>query len=191
MVRIAKTWTNFTTGVRAFTYLLAEMYAYSMAAAYENLPHLQLENWMVSNTDVHPGEGWPHVDALEDSCVPPDTNGTLILDKICQQSCIFANFSERGDFGFQKRRVPKDIFSCEQRMFAEPYANLSSATYRIKNKVREDLKPRQAKRHALALCVLHRSINAALSDYKARNVQSKCKPRQESYYRDLRCTHCS
>ena len=42
-----------------YPYLLAEMYAYSMAAAHENLPHLQLENWMVSNTDVHPGEVAP------------------------------------------------------------------------------------------------------------------------------------
>jgi len=54
-----------------YPYLLAEMYAYSMAAAHDNLPHLQLENYMVSNTDS-PGEGWPLVDALEDACVPPD-----------------------------------------------------------------------------------------------------------------------
>ena len=54
-----------------YPYLLAEMYAYSMAAAHDNLPHLQLENYMVSNTDS-PGEGWPLVDALDDACVPPD-----------------------------------------------------------------------------------------------------------------------
>ena len=54
-----------------YPYLLAEMYAYSMAAAHDNLPHLQLENYMVSNTESS-GEGWPLVDALEDACVPPD-----------------------------------------------------------------------------------------------------------------------
>ena len=54
-----------------YPYLLAEMYAYSMAAAHDNLPHLQVENYMVSNTESS-GEGWPLVDALEDACVPPD-----------------------------------------------------------------------------------------------------------------------
>ncbi len=34
-----------------YPYLLAEMYAYSMAAAHEKLPHLQLWNYMVSNVD--------------------------------------------------------------------------------------------------------------------------------------------
>ena len=31
-----------------YPFLLAEMYAYSMAAAHENLPHLQTEHHMVS-----------------------------------------------------------------------------------------------------------------------------------------------
>ena len=169
MIKIGKTWTKFVPRVyEHYPYLLAEMYAYSMAAAHENLPHLQLENWMVSNTDVHPGEGWPHVDALEDSCMPPDSNGIYYPGQNLPTVMHFCQFFRAGDFGFQKRRVPKDIFTCDQRMFAEPYANLSSATYRIKNKVREDLKPRQAKRHAFAIGVLHRSINAAISDYKDR-----------------------
>ena len=31
------------------------MYAYSMAAAHENLPHVQFEHFMISNTDS-PGD---------------------------------------------------------------------------------------------------------------------------------------
>ena len=51
--------------------LLAEMYAYSMAAAHTELPHFTLMNLMVSN--VHAGdEGWKYIDSLgDDVCVPP------------------------------------------------------------------------------------------------------------------------
>ena len=169
MIKIAKSWTEMVPRVyEHYPYLLAEMYAYSMAAAHENLPHLQLENWMVSNTDVHPGEGWPHVDVLEDSCVPPDKNGIYYPGQNLPTVMHYCQFFRAGDYGFQKRRVPKDIFSCESPMFKEPPEGLSKAVYRIKNKVKEELKPRQAKRHAFALCVLHRSLNAAMSDYKDR-----------------------
>jgi hypothetical protein len=41
-----------------YPYLLAEMYAYSMAAAHEQLPHLQVDNYMVSSSDAG-GEAWP------------------------------------------------------------------------------------------------------------------------------------
>ena len=61
-----------------YPYLLAEMYAFSMAAAHENLPHLQIDNHMVSAVDA-PGEGWPHVDALPEICVPPDEEGMHTL----------------------------------------------------------------------------------------------------------------
>ena len=47
------------------------MYAYSMAAAHEKLPHLRMDNWMVSNTEAG-GEGWAWIDALDDPCMPPD-----------------------------------------------------------------------------------------------------------------------
>ena len=47
------------------------MYAYSMAAAHEKLPHLRMDNWMVSNTEAG-GEGWAWIDALEDPCMPPN-----------------------------------------------------------------------------------------------------------------------
>ena len=167
MERIARTWTKFVPRVyEHYPYLLAEMYAYSMAAAHEKLPHLQFQNHMVSNTDVHPGEGWEHVDALQDSCVPPDEHGIYYPGQNLPTVLHFCQFFRAGDFGFQKRRVPKDIFSCTSPMFKEPPADLTKAEYRIKNKVKEELKPVMAKRHAFALCVLHRSINAALSDYK-------------------------
>ena len=48
-----------------YPHLLAEMYAYSMAAANLSLPHAQLHNYMVSNTGVDMGEGWEWVDGSD------------------------------------------------------------------------------------------------------------------------------
>lgn len=66
MDKLTKTWTEFVPRVyEGYPYLLAEMYAYSMAAAHEKLPHFQFEHFMVSNTDAG-GEGWPLIDKLDD-----------------------------------------------------------------------------------------------------------------------------
>lgn len=78
-----------------YPYLLAEMYAYSMAAAHDNLPHLQLENYMVSNTESS-GEGWPLVDALEDACVSPD-EGWSSLFYLHFQYSLFIIVSKQSD----------------------------------------------------------------------------------------------
>ena len=48
--RIAESWTNFVPRVyEGYPYLLAEMYAYSMAAAHEKLPHLRMDQYMVGS----------------------------------------------------------------------------------------------------------------------------------------------
>ena len=170
MVRIAATWTKFVPKVyEKYPYLLAEMYAYSMAAAHEGLPHLQGEHYMVSNTEVHPGEGWQWVDNLVDSAVEPDEHGIFFPGKSLPTVMHFCQFFRAGEFGFQKRRVPKNIFTCESPMMAELPSDLAKSTYQIKNDEKVEFKgPKQAKRHAFALNVLHHSINAALVDYKQR-----------------------
>ena len=50
------------------------MYAYSMAAAHEKLPHVQVDHYMVSNIDSG-GEGWNWVDDLDNACVKPNEKG--------------------------------------------------------------------------------------------------------------------
>lgn len=37
-----------------------------------------------------------------------------------------------GDYGFQKRRVPHDIFSCESPLLVDTPADLAQSTYKIK-----------------------------------------------------------
>jgi len=189
LVRIAQTWTEFVPRVyEKYPYLLAEMYAYSMAAAHEQLPHLQGEHFMVSNTEVDPGEGWPWVDRLEDACAPPNAQGIYFPGQPLPTVMHYCQFFRAGELGFQKRRIPKKIFSCDHPMMAEPPADLASVNYRVKDDKRETLGPKQAKRHAFSLCVIHRSINAALMDYKRR----MCGPGDTtSYEKTLNVNHNS
>lgn len=68
--------------------LLAEMYAYSMAAAHVELPHFTLHNLMVSN--VHAGdEGWQWVDVLGDDVCRPPENGVFYPGNFCALNGLF------------------------------------------------------------------------------------------------------
>ena len=53
-LRLTKTWVDFVPRVyEDFPDLLAEMFAYAMAAAHQQLPHLRMNHFMVSNVDVN------------------------------------------------------------------------------------------------------------------------------------------
>lgn len=114
-----------------YPYLLAEMYAYSMAAAHEELPHLQLWNYMVSNVDSV-DEGWAWVDSLEEVCVPPE-NGIYYPGKPLPNVVHFCQTFRAGDLGFMKRRVPHDLFTCEHAMLMTPPTDLGRADYIVKD----------------------------------------------------------
>jgi len=167
MEAIAKTWTSFVPRVyEGYPYLLAEMYAYSMAAAHEQLPHLQLKNMLVSNTDAG-GEGWDWIDKLNNTCVPP-VNGIYFPDLPMPTMVHFCQGYRAGPLGFAKRQVPKNIFSCEQSLLLQTPDDLGFVDYRIKDGKRESLSNRQVKRNSFMLCVIYKSINAAVIDFKKR-----------------------
>lgn len=113
-----------------YPYLLAEMYAYSMAAAHEKLPHLQVESFMVSNIDAG-GEGWPHVDALEHVCLPPNADGIYYPGRLMPTVVHFCQSYRIGDLGFMKRRVPHNIFNCDSPMLVDPPVNIGEGNYLI------------------------------------------------------------
>ena len=53
LLRLAKSWVQFVPRVyEGYPDLLAEMFAYSLAAAHQQLPHLRLDHFMVSNIDM-------------------------------------------------------------------------------------------------------------------------------------------
>lgn len=64
---MAETWVRFVPKIyEEYPQLLAEMYAYCMAAAHLNLKHFKIDNLMISNVDAG-GEGWPWVDKFSKS----------------------------------------------------------------------------------------------------------------------------
>jgi peptidyl serine alpha-galactosyltransferase len=184
MFRVVTSWVEFVPRVyEHFPDLLAEMYAYSMGAAHNRLPHLQLDHYMVSNINVNEGEGWKWVDALgDDVCVAPNEKGIFYEGKPLPTFVHYCQFFRAAEWGFHKRRVFGDIFSCHRPMLLDPhtaYGGLAPADNRI---TKVDFKDRdgeivkmtrtEVKRSSFVLCVIHTAINAALLDYKTRMCQN-------------------
>lgn len=109
-----------------------------MAAAHEKLPHLQVDNYMVSSSDAG-GEAWPHVDSLPEVCVPPDDDGIFYKGRPMTTLVHYCQPYRAGELSYLKRRVPHNIFSCESPMFVDVPRDLAKATYRVKGgQVRTD-----------------------------------------------------
>lgn len=111
--------------------LLAEMYAYSMAAAHEELPHFTMYHYMVSNTFVD-DEGWPWVDALgSDVCQPADpVTGLYYPGRPLPTFLHYCQFFRAANIGFQKRRIRKPIFHCDKPMMMDLPLDLGKARYK-------------------------------------------------------------
>jgi hypothetical protein len=131
-LRLAKTWVEYVPRVyETYPHLLAEMYAYSLGAAHEELPHLRLDHYMVSN--IHASdEGWPWIDALPNSCVAP-VKGIFFPGKKLPTFVHYCQFYRAKEIGFQKRRVYNNIFSCEREMLLDLPEELSSSDYLIRD----------------------------------------------------------
>ena len=175
LLRLTKTWVHYVPRVfKLYPYLLAEMYAYSMAAAHENLPHTTLMNYMVSNTQAD-DEGWKWVDKLNDKVCEPliDTtnNNKLFYPsyKAFPTVLHYCQFFRAGEIGFQKRRLTRlKPFSCESPMMLVLPNDLGKVTYKNRDGEIIKLGPIQAKRNAFMLCTIHSALNAAMVDYKTR-----------------------
>ena len=126
MYQIALKWTEFVPKVHAqYPYLLAEMYAFCIAAAHLKLRHQLIDSLMASNPGTG-GEAWPLVDKIPpaEMCEfarHPDHSKYALPSVIhlCQRYSV-------GDvWFFGKRRIPHDIYACETPLFAEPPADLA------------------------------------------------------------------
>lgn len=171
MYRIADSWCRYAPKVhKQYPELLAEMYAYSIAAAHEELPHLQLNNLMVSN--IHMGddeEGWPLVDALDDVCELPTAEGIYFPGRPLPSILHFCQVYRTGTMGWAKRRPQLlDIFTCDSGLLLEPPKNLGRLNYKVVDGKMEKIGLKAAKRNAFTICVTHRTVNAAVMYYKER-----------------------
>ena len=173
---LAKAWLDAVPAVHAqYPYLLAEMYAYSMAAANLSLPHGQVHHLMVSNTDAG-GEGWNWVDGAADSvcdgagpATPPAAtafdgaaafdNGGHAPGPAAPAVLHFCQTYRAGNHKFGKHSVPHDIFSCGSGLFKFDPAAVAADAARVGAK-------RATVRAAYFLCNVLPRLNAALLTYK-------------------------
>lgn len=124
--------------------LLAEMFAYSMAGAHEELPHFTSNHYMVSNTGSTE-EGWPWVDVLEnDVCVPPVLSGKVepitgipewryYPGKPMPTLLHFCQFFRAGIVGFHKRRLLKEVVNCDFPLLLELPNDLAKLNHKIRD----------------------------------------------------------
>lgn len=176
MVRLAEVWTTFVPRIYSFyPYLLAEMYAYSMAAAHLNLPHFQMEQYMVSNVDAG-AEGWPWVDQLADSCVPPDANGIFYPGQPVPSVLHFCQTFRLQGMQFHKGSHRDKFIDCE----TPPMPSIPAGACRIDlkaiswEKERERHKQaRHEKRGGFALNILFHTLNATIGHYQSSAVCPK------------------
>mmetsp|Transcript_32788 Transcript_32788/g.48109 ORF Transcript_32788/g.48109 Transcript_32788/m.48109 type:complete len:503 (+) Transcript_32788:77-1585(+) len=179
---IAVKWTEYVPLVhKIYPHLLAEMYAYCLAAAHLNLPHQIVSTLMVSDTTIGT-EGWP---LLED----------VAADKMCQFGTdvrkagtartlpSVLHYCQRymlGKHFFGKRRLPKDFLTCEKPLLIMPPFDVGAKyDYRIPpppHRPPGEKKPVPqgvAKREAFMLCAITQTLNDAARFFKHHACQGK------------------
>jgi hypothetical protein len=109
------------------------MFAYSMAAAHTELPHLTLINHMVSNAGMGDLEGWKYIDALEENVCEPPVNNIYYPDEILPTFLHYCQFFRAGEFGFQKRMFRKTMLTCDHPIMLEPPIDLGKVDYKNKD----------------------------------------------------------
>lgn len=177
MKAIAEKWTEFVPRVHAqYPHLLAEMYAYCIAAAHLGLKHQIIDSLMVSNTGVQGGEGWALVDKIpanemcEFAAHPQhDVYAVPSVVHLCQRYCVGE------DWFFGKHRVPHDVYDCEKPLFVEPPSNVA-LLYDFKkppNGDRKELSKKVIAREAFMVCFLTSLLNEAAAFYKKEACPNK------------------
>ena len=186
--RIAKTWVDFVPKVyEQYPYLLAEMYAYSMAAAHEKLPHLSMYHYMVSNSEGG-GEGWEYVDDLEDVCEQPSSlvevpgqpthMGNVRVERFYEGKPLpvlfhyCQHFSITPELSFYKgAHRDASSMSCETKPYPMCLPDTVGKHIDFKQHVRgTDIykSTRKKKRGGFAVNIIHTILNRAISFYQKR-----------------------
>jgi hypothetical protein len=168
MYTIAVKWCEFGPRVYdTYPHLLAEMFAYSLAAAHTQLPHQVAAGFMISDVGVGAqAEGWGYIDSLPKNKVcgahrPEDLPHVI---HFCQRYGL-------GDYFFGKRRLPKDFLSCESPLLAEAPADIVE-NYQYANwpeGKRVDFNAKVAQRNGFVLCYMLPRINEAATYFKQRH----------------------
>eukprot|EP01062_Namystynia_karyoxenos_P046241 TRINITY_DN3457_c0_g2_i1.p1 TRINITY_DN3457_c0_g2~~TRINITY_DN3457_c0_g2_i1.p1 ORF type:complete len:505 (+),score=145.92 TRINITY_DN3457_c0_g2_i1:107-1621(+) len=142
------------------TGILADMYAYSLAAAHLGLPHVQLENLMVS-TLAGAGEGWDWVDAWPSkmSCDNPSVPEGYRVPTFLHGCQNYKALDARGgEWMWHKGHIPPNILDCDTPLLKRPPDNLFNVQTEVVRR-----------RGAFLVCYLHARLNGAALAVKHRH----------------------
>eukprot|EP00934_Nitzschia_sp_Nitz4_P007256 Nitzschia sp. Nitz4//scaffold192_size41448//2057//3710//NITZ4_007480-RA/size41448-snap-gene-0.52-mRNA-1//-1//CDS//3329540221//7246//frame0 len=163
MYNIVSKWAEIVPNVHAdYPFLLAEMFAYNLAAAHLGMRHTIAHSFMVSDVFAG-GEGWKLVDAVpaEDICYKfPESEYPHVIH-YCQRYFV-------GKWFIGKYKLRKDFLSCGAPLLTLPPADVAwkyEAALTPDGKYRE-LTKKNAKREAFMLCLMIQKLNEAAIYYK-------------------------
>ena len=174
MYHIVTKWAEFVPKVHnEYPFLLAEMYAYCIAAAHVKLPHQIVHSMMVSNTQMGNNEGWDFLDKIpaENICEYASAldHKKHALPNVlhhCQRYMLGKHF-------FGKRRLAKDFFTCESPMLVEipgdialRYDYQSPPPPHKPSGEKKPVKDYVVKREAFMLCAITAAMNEASDFFK-------------------------
>ena len=196
--RIAQKWVEFVPRVhKEYPHLLAEMFAYCIAASHLQLPHVVMDSLMVSDQGISKGEGWDFLEDVpaEDVCtfaaktinrfkyntakeMYDDKKNRLWSSKedlVLAQMPNVLHLCQRymvEEWFFGKRKVPKDYFTCESPILQTPPPNLATMyKYRIRPGDPRDqhipLPAIQIKKSTFMICAATKALQDASTYFKS------------------------
>jgi peptidyl serine alpha-galactosyltransferase len=153
-----------------YPHLLAEMFAYSLAAAHLNRPHRVAQGFMVSDTKAA-GEGWKVIDDME----PKEQ---LCKDFPLSEAPHVVHYCQRyilGKYFIGKYRLRKDFISCHSPLLMEPPTSIVEKNYFV---APDGMKTRYSRpvfgrRHAFMVCTLIPGLNEAATYFKDHHCEGK------------------
>jgi hypothetical protein len=172
MYQIAKKWTEFVPGVhKQYPHLLAEMFAFCIAAAHLGLKHQIIDSLMISNVEMTDGEGWKMIDNITSDKVSSMCDFASNPDHSQQSVPTLIHYCQRyaiGDWFFGKRKMVKDFFECDAPLMKFPPLDIvETTTYKhIFNGQRKELSERDARREGFVTCAVLGALNDASKFFK-------------------------
>lgn len=182
MYRIATSWTEFLPRVhQVFPEFMAEMHAYSTAAAHLKLPHLLARSFMVSDVGTRKLEGWGFLDDVsrQDAC--GSTAETLpkapFVFHYCQRYAV-------GKWFVGKYKLREDFFTCEAPLLREPPRDVAARynwwifpnEHEMVNYTKTPSREQEIVQHGWAMCKLIASLNEVATYYKEKHCDQNSHP---------------
>lgn len=159
------------------------MFAYSLAAAHNNLPHQVAKGFMVSDVGSFGMEGWELLNQYSagDMCQKPTVIAPTKLPHIlhyCQRYTL-------GKFVIGKHRIPLTFLGCEDPLLTEAPPDLGEKfTFALEPDKKPDtflkIGPPVVKSHAFMICHLIPYLNEAALYWKDHHCQGKEVNREKS-----------